>query len=150
MTDFSWPFWKLGDNYVTFPRDSSLVIMGNCRIIEPKIYLENWDHALLNTVYITNTPSELKRTWSQLSKFWKYVSYVFKSAMFEVYKSLNRIPGNQGKNHRKHIRMQLRYIFCSKLSQYFYICLKLENLHKNKVNWIKKITMSNWRIYFLG
>ena len=65
-------------------------------------------------------------------------SYVLKSAMFEVYKSLNRIPGNQGKNHRIHIRMQFRSIFCSKLTPYFYIGLKLENWYKNKVNWIKK------------
>ena len=69
----------------------------------------------------------------------RYVSYVFKSAiMFEVYKSLNRIPGNLGKNHRIHIRMQFRSIFCSKLTEYFYICLKLENWQKNKVNRIKK------------
>lgn len=65
-------------------------------------------------------------------------SYAFKSAMFEVYKSLNRIKGNQGKNHQIHIPTQFRSKFFSKLTPYFYICIKLKNSHKNKVNSKKK------------
>ena len=66
-------------------------------------------------------------------------SYAFKSAMFEVYKSINRIKGNQGKNHQIHIPTQFRSIFFSKLTPYFYICIKLENSHKNEVNWKKSL-----------